>query len=727
MKTMRALFCIALSSALALPVPSGATVKGDVKVGVEVFTGDQDNAKFREYRYNTDSPLGAYTEVGLRAEPSESRFYELGLKARTDEDVDLGLETGSYGVYKVGLGFSRMGHNFAFGAKSLYSGVGTDKLTIPDSTQAALQGTGGTRLPPAILNFVNTTGLVDVGLRRDRAGLDLDWNLSEPLAVKVAADYEKRKGSRPFGAAFGSPGGLAVEVLEPIDYDTSRFEGGVEYAGESFFASLHHSLSVFSNAYTGFQFDNPLRATDSPTAGAAVGRAALAPDNMANHLSASYAQKLPLHSRVTATAGFGWLRQNDDLLPVTSNSRLTPGALPRTTADAKVDTRLYSLSLTSRPLKKLHVKAGYRYDQHQNNTPVFSITRWSVSDASISATPKSSNYVSVVKRVAELEAAYDILSKTTLSLGAENEHANFDNGSADRENENVYKVSLDTHKIRHTDLRLTLEHAVKNSDYPDYVRANAELPWMQKYYAASRDTNRAIVMASVAPGDRLTLGFEGTYSKDDYPESEFGLQESHSQSVSVDVDYAVTDRVTVAPFYTVEVHESRQRNRQWNPRGIGDPYETAYSAFDTRSNWTIDTRDLIHTPGLNLGVILVPEKLDFNATGSYALANTTLDFDSAVGTAANDVNAFVPQDPTDVDDNYLIAVNSLLNYNVKKDLSVGLGYLYQRWSVKDDLIYDGYTPAATTGTGTFNNLLTMDTQYKSYNVQAVYVQASCRF
>jgi MtrB/PioB family decaheme-associated outer membrane protein len=734
MKLMRTILSLALTGAVAFPPSSVAAVNGEVTVGVEAFGSGQDNAKFREYRYGADTSLGATTTVDLKAEPTETRYYDLALKARTPEDVDLAAETGKYGRYAFGLGFSRMGHNFAFGAPTLYSGTGTNFLTIPDSTQASLQGYTAARLPGNASGFVAGAGKTDLGLRRDRAEVDLAWNLSKPLTLNVDMDYEKRKGTRPYFGSFGF--GNTVELAEPIDYDTARFQEGLEYQSGKFYASVEHSLSVFNNANTVLVYDNPFRSVDSSNAtaytgsnaaGPATGRNSLAPDNVANHVTASIARELPMHSRVSASAAFGWLRQDDKLAPVTTNTRVSgfPLSLPRESAEASVDTRDYALRFTSRPLKKLHVKADYRYESHENDTAV---TTFSNVRTDATAEPSvTTGYVSFVKRLGEVEAAYDVAAKTTLSLAAENEHANFDRGSARKENENIYKVALDTRRIKHTDLRVAYEMSTKASDYPDYTLANAELPWMQKYYAATRDRNKAVVMASVTPSDRLTTGLELTYGSDDYPGSEFGLQESGFHTASVDADYAVTERITVSPSYTVEMYSSEQRSRQWTPNAVGDPYNTAGSAIENPSNWTVETRDVIHTPGLSVDVVLVPEKLDFNASGTYARANTTLDYRSAVGTAATDANRFEPQDPTDVDDSTLISIGTRFDYALKKDLKIGLGYLYESWRVKDDFIYDGYNPVAVTNTGTYNGLLTSDTAYKPYSVHAVYVTTSYKF
>ena len=139
---------------------------------------------------------------------------------------------------------------------------------------------------------------------------------------------------------------------------------------------------------------------------------------------------------------------------------------------------------------------------------------------------------------------------------------------------------------------------------------------MRKYYAASRDRNKALAMAALEPAENLSIGFEYVYGQDKFPKSEFGLRKDNSHVASVDAEWAVSDRITVSPFYTYEVLRSDQRNRQWNPSGgIGDPY-SSYSAIEAKGNWTLITKDVVHTPGLSVEAGLIKDKLDFSAQGS---------------------------------------------------------------------------------------------------------------
>ena len=97
---------------------------------------------------------------------------------------------------------------------------------------------------------------------------------------------------------------------------------------------------------------------------------ALPPDNVFHQVRAAGGYSLPYKTRISANGSFGWYRQNDDFLPYTVNPALavtTP--LPRGDAGGKIDATNLGLRITSRPLTKLRLSAGYRFDDRDNNTP----------------------------------------------------------------------------------------------------------------------------------------------------------------------------------------------------------------------------------------------------------------------------------------------------------------------------------------------------------------------
>ncbi|PIS37848.1 MAG: hypothetical protein COT35_03905 [Nitrospirae bacterium CG08_land_8_20_14_0_20_52_24] len=746
MKRWAYFFCICVL--LVLPAARGMAaddVSWKASVGMEYFGGDEDNAKFNEYRYQTNSDFGVFTNINLYSAPEGSNLYrKFLLNARTQEDLDLRLQQGSFGVYRFNLKFNRMGHNFAYDAPTLYSGNGTDVLTIPDAVQTDLQSsTSTTNLVSRLTPYVDAAKAIDLSLKRDTFATGLEWMAMDPFTFGFDFSHEDRDGGRPFGGTFGF--GNAVEIPEPIDYTTTDYKMKAEYAAKPYYANLNYGHSTFNNHDLSVLYDNPFRITDSTSAsayslnyagGPSTGRTSLPPDNTYDSINATLSTLLPMYNtRMTANIAYGYSKQDDDLMPVTTNTAVAgyPLPLPANSVDAQVNNRLYDLTLTSRPMEKLDVKVRYKYDQHNNKTDELTIANYVRTDATIegSSTP---TYVSYIKRIAELELAYELMDRTTLTVGYEKETNSFSNGSADSEDEDIYKISLNSRALDWATGRLSLEYFKKDSDYPDYTAANAELPWMRKFYAASKDGLKASAAATLMPNDKLNVNLELSYGKDDYKDSEFGLQDDRNYTGTVDADYEVNKRLTLNAFYTYENQKSMQRSRQWTPSSAGDPYSATFSDVSDPSNWTLEVTDIVNTIGLGAEVGIIEDLLDLDLDGTYSKSNSKADFGSAVGIAPAspysnpnmDNNAFVPLDFGNIDDTRMLTVNTRLNYKLSKAWSTTLGYQYQRWAI-DDYQYDGYTPIMVTGSGAYNALLSMDTLYKPYKVNTVYVTATYSF
>ncbi|MEK6777300.1 MAG: MtrB/PioB family decaheme-associated outer membrane protein [bacterium] len=765
MKLWTYIFCTCVL--VLLPAVRGMAaddVSGKVSAGIEYFGGDEDNAKFNEYRYQTNSNYGASVKMNLYSAPEGANLYrKFLLNARSQEDLGLSLQEGSFGVYRFNLKFNRMGHNFAYDAPTLYSGNGSGVLSLPDAMQTDLQNNTlpqnnssttndlATRLSP----YVNAANEIDLSLKRDTFAAGLEWMGFDPFTFGFDFSQERRDGSRPFGGTFGFSN--AVEIPEPIDYTTTKYGLKGEYATKPYYANLSYGHSTFNNHNLSVLYDNPFRIdddTDIPVGdprnvsatssiaaysssyltGSSTGRTSLPPDNTFDSINTTLSTLLPVYdTRATANIAYGYAKQDDDLMPVTTNTAIAgyPLALPANSVNAQVDTRLYDLILTSRPAEKLDVKVRYKYDQRRNKTDELTIANYVRSDATIegSSTP---NYVSYIKRIAELELAYELMDRTTLTVGYEKETNSFSNGSADSEDEDIYKISLDSRVLDWATGRLSLEYFKKDSDYPDYT--SGELPWMRKFYAASKDGLKASAAATLMPNDKLNLNLELSYGKDDYKDSEFGLQDDRNYTGTVDADYEVNKRLTLNAFYTYENQKSMQRSRQWTPSQAGDPFSATYSDVSDPSNWTAEITDIVNTIGLGAEVGIIEGLLDLDLNGTYSKSNGKVDFASAVGIAPAspysnsnmDNNAFKPMDFGNMDDTRLATVCARLNYKLSKAWTTTLGYKYERWTI-DDYLYDGYSPIKTNTSDVYNGLLSMDTYYKPYKVNTVYVTATYSF
>lgn len=123
---------------------------------------------------------------------------------------------------------------------------------------------------------------------------------------------------------------------------------------------------------------------------------------------------------------------------------------------------------------------------------------------------------------------------------------------------------------------------------------------------------------------------------------------------------------------------------------------------------------------------IIKDKLDLKASGSLTKTNGNADYVSAVGAAADDNNAFEPEDFAQIDDAVIMNFDSLFIYKLSDILNMQFGYQYEKLKIKD-FQYDGYANVSLTNAGAYSGLLTMGTLPKDYAVHAVYVKAAYKF
>jgi hypothetical protein len=175
----------------------------------------------------------------------------------------------------------------------------------------------------------------------------------------------QRSGRRPFAIGFGSPGSNFANFAAPIDEQTNEVTADARYGRGPWNLEVGYLGSFFGNDLDQITADNPLRLTDSATAGSSQGRISIAPDNSLNSFHATGAYELPLEfpARVATTFAYGLREQDQDFLPHTINSLLagSPGlVLPQDSLDGKVQTYLANVLMTA-ALPELDLRARYRY------------------------------------------------------------------------------------------------------------------------------------------------------------------------------------------------------------------------------------------------------------------------------------------------------------------------------------------------------------------------------
>ncbi len=766
------------------------TVTGSVSIGAKAVSGDRESQKFQEYR---EIPRGVSGDVELQYQTNDKFFIELDAKNISQDDQKLNVKTGKYGQYSLEFVYDQIPHRFALDAKTLFNGGGTGNLILSDLVQTELQNTStdavgdldanGTANQTAdrniaaanrIKDLMNAANVTDLQLFRKKTALKLNVTSFGSVDWTLEWNNEKRKGTRPIAASFGF--GNTIEIPEPIDYDTNQLKLGAEFAKNSLYLNVGAYVSVFKNNVDTVTWDNPFRITDSTAAnaysasyasGASKGLHDLYPDNKYSNLSLTGSlMNMPMNGRLSLTAAWGWMEQDDPFVAYTTNTAITTGAvtggtagetvpfnafdkanLPKSNADAKVGTSLLNLSYAAHPSENLNLKARYRVYKYENKTAQIAFPGYTRADGVWEPVAEETLPSSYKKTTAGLDFDLAVSKATSLGFGYTLDTMQRTHREVSKSNEKIYNISLLTKPADWLDIKTSYENSNRTGDY-DYTVpfegtvVTAQLPFLRKYDEANRKRNRLQFMTTLYPSESFALTGMVIVGKDDFMDSPFGLLEDKHSIYSLDADVAVTEKVDFYAFYTRENYKSLQKSRQWNPCNpatdtattVGctganegsDPYYVA-TGYDSPSNWTSENEDIVDTFGGGFKVAVKPEKVDFDLNYAYSKSDGQINLASPLGANTNvDSNMVTPVSFSDVDDITTQTLKAKVNYTLKKNVSLILGYMWENFDVKDYNLV-GFTTTPVSATGAYQGTLLMDSLLKNYDVHVVSAGISVKF
>lgn len=376
---------------------AGAT-SGWVEIGILSNGADEKAALFRKYK---DPKGGLYlNSFGMTTESDNARFLDITGGGVGNDDQFYNLSVGRYNDWKVNVFYNETVHVYSSTFRSLYDGVGTGNQTLSAVATTAGLVPGSVVAGVSAYTVAQTQALAgaalrntpdgEIGIVREKGGVRLDMGLMDSWKLYASYSNEKRVGARPFAVVAQATGGGAqsTELAEPIDYSTHDFLAGIRFADDLNAFNLSLSASYFRNNIGSLTYQNPwATANNSGITFANGGHASqtvdLYPDNDAYNLKAEYARSLPdlMNGRFTAVASLGSSRQNDALMPYTSNANLnavagvtagtlwnTVASLSKPSAEARIDTQLIDLGLSLNPAEQLVVKGKLRSYQTENHT-----------------------------------------------------------------------------------------------------------------------------------------------------------------------------------------------------------------------------------------------------------------------------------------------------------------------------------------------------------------------
>jgi MtrB/PioB family decaheme-associated outer membrane protein len=632
---------------------------------IGVDGGEGGRAKFTEYRDLRES--GVFYLRGRLNYDTPDYFLRFDMQDPGYDTQYYNLEGGMYGKFKYDLFYKEIPHNITFDARTFFLGAGHDTLVGAPNTNAA------------------TWNTFDYSYERRQYGGGMKLNLIKPFFFNASFQREEREGIKPTGAAGTSPGGIAVELPEPVDYLTNNLKLETGYAKNPLFLSLMYLYSDFNNSNTVLNFTNP--------ATAAQDIFSLPPDNTYHKGAFKGGLKLPFNSRFSTNIGFSRGRSETSAFPT-----LTGG---RTDFDGKVNTFNYDLILTSSPVAFLDAKVFYKYykrDNRSDEVPQVGLEGF--------LDYKIRNYGG--------EIGFRLPARLYLKGGYQylKTEREFQKDPAEvlpLNRDNIYFAELKWSGLDFMDLRLGYEKLDRES-----AQDPNQVSKMYAYSTQDRDTFKASV--DVFPFENLNFGFEYRHRKAEYTDTIFGLKGDKRDEIGSNVAYTLGKTAKLygnVDFGLIEF----------------DP-DLVRLATGPDFPWKARQRDRTFAYGLGTEIYAIPNKLTFVFQHDYLKSNGHVDFtiDPGLFVAANGL-AGANNESVDVkrsEDYILYSLKIKAIYSFTKSLAASLGYAYERFNYKDDQL-DGYVFVPSGGVTSNGAFLTGAYKNQSYKAHVVFGGVTFKF
>lgn len=585
------------------PFPKGYGTEAQIGAGYV----DDASAKFGDYAGLDDD--GAYVVAGAEGGVALESGYRLDYSLQ-----DLGLDSrsatiegGKQGAYEFGVSYDRVPHTISDTGETIFSGVGSRDLTLPDGWVRAGSTAGMTGLGASLRS-------VDEGYDRDRYGLFGRFFVGDAWSFGVDYRRDERSGTRHKYASFGS---ASMELLRPVDDATDRLNATVRYQGARWFAQVAYYGSVYDSQAESFRFENPYTA---PTGGDA-GLMALEPDNSYNEFALSFGwYGLPGNTAVTLSGAMGQGSQDTNFVGYTINPSLATDALPFTNLDGDVSVTRANLTVSSRPIDRLRLRGALSYDERDNDSRQGAFTSIVHTDLFPVGEDRVNPVYGFERTRAYGTADFDVYPDLTVGLGGEWR-------TTDRtgtRQEVMSEELLDGYgRVQYRPsgyLGIVLKGGVEERD-PDKYDATLGLdeygqnPLMRKYNQAYRYRAYGELLANVSLGSLpVSLGLNGYYGDDSYLQSDMGLVAGLDRRFGIDVNWAVNDRISAYASATREKIDSKT----WSSSVFGWP------------DWRGDVQDDYETYGAGVTARFT-DKIALNVDYTYGDGKT---HQSIVGVAA---------------------------------------------------------------------------------------------
>jgi MtrB/PioB family decaheme-associated outer membrane protein len=744
------LLLAAIALAISLPraargdtdLGGGAVLSGEVETGGKFLTGTWGSSEFHQYQ---DQRPGFFGQGNLLLEFKDRLDY-LGFDYEYTGSLDqgYGVRLGRWGLWGLNVQFMEFPVDYSNTGRSLYVTTGNQFLLTPP-LQSQLQASPSAAGDAAILSgaLFRAPG-VDLEYEYRTGQADMHYKLTDTVEARFGYNVQHRDGSEPLGIAFGSPGGNFSSFAGQVDDWTHTAHAGIDFAEHTWNLSFDYFGSFYEDDVQELTVANPLRATDSPTAGSSLGRLSTPPSNQSNTFSVTGGWKVPIEipTRVTGTFSYGQLTQDQNFLPNTINTVINAAnaatlVLPKQNLGGLVDTYLGNIVLTSQLTDALDAKLRYRYYDYNNRTPSLTFPAQVVNDASFSSGVVSSVANAYETQTLSTDLTYQVIRPLSMTLGYEWDYWK---RSADRErtyqNTNTGTLSANFRPDPHVQIRASYALSGRNgTDYnpeaplqatlpADQVEAAAltgQLPQLRKYDQANYWRNQANLLAQFMLTEQLDATLSWGFGNNSYDQSSYGLQNWQDWNVGGDLVYRPLDWLGLRAGYEYQAIQADQQNRLRNVSGgvaIDNPLN------DWSSHWHAEMQNA----SAGVDVTIVRDLLDAHLTYGYQYSRDRTETNGVTG------GPFLVDLNYPTDSNTLQFFTTRIDYHVTKMLTLRAAWRWERFDLQNfrqNNSFAAFNPFSNvntmTGAVSPSTMVFLGNQIGNYNVNIVGFSAVLKF
>jgi len=689
---------------------------------------DGDKGRWERYRDLRDGAVAGMT-FGKETERSALKFSADNVGYHDQKYM---LDYNQFGKLKLTAMWNSTPLNYAYNTLTPWKTTGGNVWTLSSAARQQVQdkvpgvigiGTTAATDLPSIFRPLATTFPMQV--RRDMVSVGMKYRMNDATNVDVAFSSTGKTGNQPYGASFAFND--ANELPMAIDNRTNDMTAGVEWAkGTTGMLRAEWTGSWFKNQFQSLTWDNPLRATNfdngkAPPAGPydasgysngngpAVGRLALPPSNSLNTFRVMGLYKMPGRSTLNGQVSFTTMKQDDALIPWTTNALIAspavyayfPGLaqLPRATADAQVNAMNALINYTTRPTDFFAFDIRYRFNDHENVTPHFIATSNVRFDAVPELITTETEHFNVRQNTVETGATFAMPRNTSFKVGYILDDVKREGRAFSDMTDYTLRLSLDTWGNQYLMVRGLFERTrrIGNGLSLERIEEGGGQNALRFYDEADMNRTKGTLIVQLTPSDKWDLGLSLATGEDQYRGEghEFGLLDNSNSSYNATLTVYPTDKITLSANYGVDKFSSLQKSRNANP--FSGLVPGAYESWnDPNRDWMLDNDETVDNAGAY--VDLTKLFLNTDVRFSYVYSNsdnafvhsgpriTELRTNTALTTgdtkpcATGLTSCFIPLPPVT---NEWTQMKVELKHMFRPTFGMGIGYWYEKFDITD--------------------------------------------